>query len=130
MEGNSSPRRELRALVVDDQEMLRRIHERMLNSVGVTNVETVENGQEAINIHRAGRSFDLILMDLDMPIMNGIEATRGLRAMGIRSKIAGVSARSEEARLEEFMKAGIDLFLHKPLTSPDLSSLVRSINPL
>ncbi|XP_054800945.1 two-component response regulator 24-like [Prosopis cineraria] len=130
MEGDNSARRELTALVVDDQEMLRKIHETMLNRVGVRNVEAVNNGKEAVDIHRAGRSFDLILMDLDMPVMSGVEATRELRAMRVRSKIAGVSTRIDEARVQEFMEAGIDVFIDKPLTSDKLSSLLRHINPL
>ena len=64
--------RQLTALVVDDDMMVRMIHRKMLNSVGVKN-QVVENGKEAIDIHRSGQSFDLILMDMDMPIMNGIE---------------------------------------------------------
>ena len=50
--------------------------------------------------------------------------------MGVKSKIAGVSAREEESRIKEFMEAGLDLFFHKPLTSLQLSSLVDQINTL
>ncbi|KAK4272964.1 hypothetical protein QN277_021449 [Acacia crassicarpa] len=130
-EGEScSARRELTALVVDDQEVLRRIHGRLLKDVGVSHVEAARNGKEAIDIHRGGQSFDLILMDLDMPVMNGIQATRGLRAMGVRSKIAGVSARNEGEGVKEFQEAGLDLLFPKPLTTLHLSSLVTQIKPL
>lgn len=64
--------RQLTALVVDDDIIVRTVHQKMLNSVGVKN-QVVENGKEAIDIHNCGQSFDLILMDMDMPIMNGIE---------------------------------------------------------
>lgn len=66
---------QLTALVVDDDIMVRMIHRKMLNSVGVNN-QVVENGKEAIDLHHSGQSFDLILMDKDMPIMNGIEVTK------------------------------------------------------
>lgn len=62
----------LTALVVDDNILNRKIHQKLLESVGVKN-QGVENGQEAVDIHCHGQRFDLILMDMDMPIMNGIE---------------------------------------------------------
>lgn len=66
-------KKEIRALVVDDDVVNRMIHEKMLKSVGVTKLEVVSNGQQALDIHSSGHSFDLILMDLDMPIMDGIQ---------------------------------------------------------
>lgn len=62
----------LTALVVDDNKINRKIHQKLLESVGMKN-QGVENGQEAVDIHCHGQRFDLILMDMDMPIMNGIE---------------------------------------------------------
>ncbi|XP_061341458.1 two-component response regulator 24-like [Gastrolobium bilobum] len=121
--------RQLTALVVDDDMMVRIIHRKMLNSVGVEN-EVVENGKEALDIHRSGQNFDLILMDMDMPIMNGIEATKKLRSMGIHSMIAGVSTRSVEAQVREFMEAGLDDYLEKPLTIAKLTSIIHKINSI
>jgi len=64
---------QITALVVDDNVLNRRIHQKLLESAGVRNQEGVANGKEAVDIHCHGRRFDLILMDMDMPIMNGIE---------------------------------------------------------
>jgi CheY-like chemotaxis protein len=63
---------ELTALVVDDKKSYQKIHQMMLNNFGVKS-HVVENGKEAVDIHLHGKKFDLILMDMDMPIMNGIE---------------------------------------------------------
>ncbi|XP_022728469.1 two-component response regulator ARR22-like [Durio zibethinus] len=116
------------ALVVDDDMINRTIHHRLLDNLGIEN-EVVCDGKEAVDVHCAGKSFDLILMDLDMPVMNGIEATRRLREMGIRSLIAGVSSRSVEQEVREFMEAGLDDYQEKPLTMPKLVSIIRKINP-
>ena len=67
-----NPASQLRALVVDDDRQVRMIHQRLLNKVGVKN-HAVENGKEAVDIHCSGQSFDLILMDKEMPVMCGIE---------------------------------------------------------
>ncbi|KAJ7980491.1 two-component response regulator ARR22-like [Quillaja saponaria] len=66
-------------------------------------------------------------MDKDMPIMNGIEATKKLREMGIHSKIAGVSTRSMEREVQEFMEAGLDDYQQKPLTIAKLISILHNI---
>ncbi|MED6132987.1 hypothetical protein PIB30_024064 [Stylosanthes scabra] len=57
--------------------MLRIIHGKMLNSVGIKN-QVVQNGKEAIDLHLSGQTFDLILIDMDMPIMNGIQTSRAI----------------------------------------------------
>ncbi|KAE9585508.1 hypothetical protein Lal_00017955 [Lupinus albus] len=117
----------LTALIVDDDMIVRMIHQRMLNSVGVKN-EAVENGKEAIDLHNSGQSFDLILMDIDMPVMNGIEVTKKLRSMGIDSMIAGVSARYIDEHTQEFIEAGLDEYLEKPLNIAKLTSIIHRIN--
>ncbi|CAL0310416.1 unnamed protein product [Lupinus luteus] len=63
---------QLTALIVDDDMMIRMIHRKMLSNIGVRN-QAVQNGKEAIDLHHSGKSFDLILMDKDMPVMNGVE---------------------------------------------------------
>ncbi|XP_039021840.1 two-component response regulator 24-like [Hibiscus syriacus] len=105
----------------------RTIHHRLLDNLGIENV-AVGNGKEAVDIHCSGKTFDLILMDMDMPIMNGIEATRRLREMGIRSMIAGVSTRSMEQEIREFIEAGLDDYQEKPLTMSKLISIIHKIN--
>ncbi|KAH0855550.1 LOW QUALITY PROTEIN: hypothetical protein HID58_007906 [Brassica napus] len=73
------------------------------------------------------QNYDLILMDMDMPIMNGIQATRRLREMGIESKIAGVTTRAEEEEVKEFMEAGLNDFQEKPLTISKLVSILHNL---
>ncbi|XWS76149.1 hypothetical protein CRYUN_Cryun01aG0151600 [Craigia yunnanensis] len=115
------------ALVVDDNMINRTIHHRLLDNLGIEN-EVVGNGKEAVDVHCSGKNFDLILMDMEMPIMNGIEATRKLREMGIHSMIAGVSSRSMEQEIQEFIEAGLDDYQEKPLTMSKLISIIRKIN--
>lgn len=62
----------LTALVVDDNFVNQSIHHKLLDRLGIKN-DVVCNGQEAVDVHCSGRNYDLILMDMDMPIMNGIQ---------------------------------------------------------
>ncbi|KAK1294843.1 hypothetical protein QJS10_CPA16g01419 [Acorus calamus] len=97
----------LRALIVDDNCVNRKILKMMLKSIGVESQE-VENGQEAVDLFVAGAVFDVVLIDKEMPIMDGPEATKVLRSMGIRSKMVGVSGNTREEEIMEFMDAGLN----------------------
>ncbi|TKY62297.1 Two-component response regulator ARR22 [Spatholobus suberectus] len=118
---------QLKVLVVDDDKFIRMTHQRMLEIIGVKNLAAVKNGKEAVDRHRNGESFDLILMDKDMPVMNGIEATKTLCSMGIHSKIIGVSSSCTETHVQEFMKAGLNDYYNKPLTVETLREILDKI---
>ncbi|CAH8272321.1 unnamed protein product [Arabidopsis lyrata] len=117
----------LTALVVDDSFVNQTIHQKLLNRLGIEN-DVVTNGKEAVDVYCSGRNYDLILMDMDMPIMNGIQATKRLREMGIESKIAGVTTRANEGEKKEFMEAGLNDFQEKPLTISKLLSILHKLD--
>ncbi|XP_030549474.1 two-component response regulator 24-like [Rhodamnia argentea] len=117
---------EVTALVVDDHKVSQIIHHQLLNFFGIKN-HVVGNRKEAIEIPYSGKKFDLILMDRDMPVLNGIEATKKLRDMGVRSTIAGVSSHSISEERQEFFEAGLDDCHEKPLTAAKLLSVVSKI---
>ncbi|WZZ12237.1 hypothetical protein YC2023_105326 [Brassica napus] len=62
----------LTALVVDDNFVNQTMHHKLLDRLGIKN-DVVCNGQEAVDVHCSGRNYDLILMDMEMPILNGIQ---------------------------------------------------------
>ncbi|CAN0892765.1 Two-component response regulator 24 [Linum grandiflorum] len=105
----------MKVLIVDDEPMIRMIHKAMLGRLGINEVEVADNGQAAIDLHADGASFDLILMDLHMPVMDGSQATRALRAMGVRNPIIGVTATDDWTVKAEFVAAGLDDCVPKPL---------------
>ncbi|MEQ8334672.1 ATP-binding protein [Nisaea sp.] len=120
----------LRVLIVDDNEENRLVADRILSRDGHS-VATAMSGQEAIDI-LAGDRFDLVLMDLRMPDMDGYTAARKIRAGGGRSRdvpIVAVSANvmPEVARKTE--QAGMNGQLAKPFQPSDLRSLVARFAP-
>ncbi|KAK2637970.1 hypothetical protein Ddye_025765 [Dipteronia dyeriana] len=106
--------KQLFTLIVDDDPIVCKIHSSILNSVGFI-AQVASNGKEAVDLFRSGVTFDIVFIDMDMPIMNGIEATKQLRAMGVTCKIVGVTSRDNEAK-EAFLEAGLDFCHLKPLT--------------
>lgn len=101
-------------LVVDDREMNRDLLERVLNRAGYT-VMAAENGEEAVRLFRE-EGPDAILMDMIMPVLNGIEATVRIRALpgGESVPILIVSASPTEESIEAVKRAGANGFVHKP----------------
>lgn len=66
----SANRQVARALIVDDEHLLRQIHEAMLNKFHLE-TDVAKNGKEAVELFASGKSYDLVFMDLEMPVMNG-----------------------------------------------------------
>lgn len=73
---SSSSGRKLAALVVDDDPIIRRIHKVLLTKLGFE-AQTVDNGKKAVDLIDSGASFALILMDMEMPVMDGPEVRIG-----------------------------------------------------
>ncbi|KAJ8552846.1 hypothetical protein K7X08_020239 [Anisodus acutangulus] len=117
--------KKLKALIVDDDPIVRMVHKALLKKFGMETHEA-KNGQEAVLAHRSGACFDLILMDLDMPVMNGRQATKELRDMHVCSLIAGVTSLGE-AEKKSFMDAGLDYYYQKPLAIDVVRNLVEKI---
>ena len=69
--------------------------------------------------------FDLVLMDKEMPVMDGHEATAQLRRNGVRSPIVGVTANVLESDRDRFVEKGLSDFLHKPVSRDDLVRVLQ-----
>lgn len=114
-----------RALVVDDHPLNRELAAAMLTRQGLT-VETATNGAEAIQM-LLDRPFDLILMDSEMPVMGGFEATRRIRALPTargQVPIIGVTGRSDETDRSEGLAVGMNDYVEKPMSSARLREIL------
>lgn len=100
-------------LLVEDNEINQEVATRMLEKTGVS-VRVVENGAKAVAI-TVQETFDLILMDLQMPVMDGFEATRQIRALGYNAPIIALSAAVMQADRVRAKAAGASDHLPKPI---------------
>ncbi|MGB3710388.1 MAG: response regulator [Erythrobacter sp.] len=116
-----------RVLLAEDTESNRYVIERMLESIGCETT-TVGNGVEAIEAIR-NTTFDIVLMDVMMPIMDGEQATQAIRAMSgpaARTPIIGVTAHSLQAERERLLSAGMTACLAKPVRRKALETALRT----
>jgi signal transduction histidine kinase/ligand-binding sensor domain-containing protein/CheY-like chemotaxis protein len=114
-----------RILVVEDQPLNREVAIGMLASLGLE-VETAHHGQQALDIIQS-RSFDAILMDCEMPVMDGFSATRALRAReqdGVHIPIIALTADVTSAGRAACLAAGMDDHLAKPFRREALHGIL------
>ena len=115
--------RPLQVLVAEDNTINQIIILKLLEGVGHI-VEIVENGQEACDAVTQG-VFDLIIMDVHMPVRNGLEATKSIRTSGNSIPIIGCSADSFPDQVDSFLQVGMNDIVVKPVHR---QSLLISIN--
>ncbi len=120
-----------RVLLVEDNPVNQRVAQRNLEKLGLA-VDIASNGREALDAFRPGR-FDAILMDCQMPEMDGYEATRQIRRIegaGARVPIIALTANALKGDRETCLAAGMDDHLAKPLEPEKLRAcLGRHLNP-
>ncbi|MBR4904518.1 MAG: amino acid permease [Selenomonadaceae bacterium] len=111
-----------RILLVEDIEVNREIALMMLGQFEF-DIETAENGKEAVEKASVGK-FDLILMDIQMPIMNGYEAAREIRKLGISTPILAMTANALPEDIKNAREAGMNGHISKPL---DFQKMIEAI---
>mmetsp|Transcript_3609 Transcript_3609/g.5120 ORF Transcript_3609/g.5120 Transcript_3609/m.5120 type:complete len:353 (+) Transcript_3609:1-1059(+) len=117
-------KKERTVLVVDDVEMNRKMLKMLLGKEGVAS-EMAENGQIALDMVLSDvDKYSILLMDNHMPVMNGVEASKRLRIGGYKNLIVGVTGNVLEDDVSEFLAAGADLVMFKPLKMAQLSTLL------
>lgn len=116
----------LTVLIADDTVINQKILARMVSSLG-HNPRTVSNGAQALELLRQGEQFDMVLMDLHMPVMDGLEATQKIRSGLDRAHqpyIVAVTANTEAEQRKQLLRSGADAFLGKPVEIQDLQTLL------
>lgn len=111
----------IRLLVVDDHPVNRTVATRVLEKAGFV-VKAVASGEEALDAARSA-SYDGVLMDLNMPTMNGFEAAQQLRSAGVRAAIVGCTAEDVAHVIPACRSAGMTACISKPLQPNDLDRL-------
>ncbi len=123
------PRPALRILVVEDNAVNRKVVQGLLKSLGHTTVLATD-GREAFEA-TAREAFDLVLMDVQMPVMDGLEATAAIRKReaetGGHLPIVALTAHAMKGDFERCRAAGMDSFLSKPIAIAELRQAIEAL---
>jgi Signal transduction histidine kinase len=121
------PSVQLRILIADDHPTSRQLLRRQLSELGLQ-VTEASDGREALR-HLRAAPYDLLITDLNMPIMDGIQLTRAVRKFNDKLIICGLTATAQEHERQRCLAAGMNQCLFKPVNLAQLSALLADISP-
>lgn len=118
-----------RVLLVEDNPINQEVAKKMLEKIGLE-YELATNGQEAIELLQASDNFNLVLMDCQMPVKDGYEATGEIRAMESNNiirhiPVIAMTANAMEGDREKCLDAGMDDYLPKPVKMAEMKKVLR-----
>jgi len=114
-----------RVLLVEDDTSIARLARFHLEQLHA-DVDLARNGEEAVDLALHGH-YDLILMDVELPVMNGLEAVKRLRSHGYTGTIAAATAMTRPEDAEECLAAGCDRYFPKPFSRAELADLLTAL---
>ncbi|HPW72769.1 MAG: response regulator [Methanothrix sp.] len=118
--------RTLRILMAEDNVINRKVALSMLKRLGYK-ADVAENGLEVLQALRE-RSYDVVLMDVQMPQMDGLEATRRIRDSGLTTHIIAMTAHALDGDRDECLKAGMDEYISKPIKMEELARVLETFD--
>ena len=113
----------MKILLVDDSKTMRNIQHKALNGLGYSDIIEAEDGQQALD-QVAAHSPELILLDWNMPVMNGMEFLKAFRAENKTTPVIMVTTEAEKSRVIEAIKAGVSNYMVKPFTPEILKARI------
>ncbi|EGX49504.1 Histidine kinase [Orbilia oligospora] len=122
-------RASIKVLVAEDNRVNIQVIKKMLKLEAVSDITLAEDGAVAVSRVKealaVGKKFDIIFMDIQMPNMDGLQATKVIREMGYASAICALTAFAEQSNVKECFDAGMDYFLAKPIKKNDLRKVLQ-----
>ena len=116
-----------KVLIAEDSSVIQNLTKKILQMQSF-DITSVKNGQQVLDILQ-NEHFDIILMDINMPVMDGMECTRSIRALPDPEKagipIIAITGNAQNYSLDEFKEAGINDYLPKPLNFDILVETVK-----
>lgn len=116
----------MRALVVDDSAMMRKVLIGALARYGIAEVDQAANGADAVTAVGL-KEYNLVLLDWNMPVMSGIEALRALRQQGRTMPVIMVTTEAEKERVMEALKSGANSYVIKPFTPESIIAKIKDV---
>ncbi|MCM8538356.1 MAG: response regulator [Lentisphaeraceae bacterium] len=117
----------MRVLLIDDSTTMRKIQRRALNTLGIEDIDEAPNGKEGVDkLQAESYSYNLVMLDMNMPEMGGLEVLKAVRADPNSNNIPIVMCTSvaDKEQVMEAIKSGASNYVVKPFTPEDLQKKV------
>lgn len=119
----------LKILIVEDDPLCQQLISHIITSLQVGQCEIVADGIEAV-INMSTNTFDLILMDMHLPRLDGLQATQNIRKFNRRTPIVSMTARVDEDDIRRYFEGGIDDVLPKPFDKQSVRKIIETFYKL
>ena len=119
----------LKILIVEDDPLCQQLISHIIKSLHIGQCEVVADGVEAV-INMSTNSFDLILMDMQLPHLDGLQATQNIRKFNRRTPIVSMTARLGEEDIRKYFEGGIDEVLPKPFDKQSVKKIIQQFYKL
>lgn len=113
-------------LIVDDTAFMRKVLQNILDDIGIDTVYTAENGEEAVDVY-LDKKPDLVLLDIVMEEMDGIEALKAIKKHDPDAQVLMISAVTQVYRINEAIEAGAEGFITKPFENQEVKEKVQEL---
>lgn len=121
-------RQNLEVLIVEDDNLSARLVESVIKTMGVSKVEIAVDGSKALSkVKLKQQPYDLIISDLDMPIMNGLDFVKAIRADYPSTTIVMLTAHTDTKAFNEAKRLGVEYFFMKPIAPPMLRMRLSAV---
>jgi len=114
------------ALIVDDEKHLRLYLRLILSELGLTTIVEASNGREGIERYKAVKP-DLVFMDVNMPVVEGIEALRGIVDLDADAVVVMVSSMATRQVVEDSVKQGATYYIRKDSSKDEITQIIRNL---
>ena len=118
-----------KVLIAEDSSVIQNLTKKILMMQNYS-IHSAKNGEQVLKALES-ESFDIILMDINMPKMDGMECTRAIRALDDKEKsaipIIAITSNAKNYSIEDFKEAGINEYLQKPLNFDQLVETVKKL---
>lgn len=118
---------DIKVLLADDIAAMRGILKKVLRPYGLTNIDEASNGQDALDRYKL-HGHDLVMLDINMPIRNGIDVLRAIKAVNPRTFVVMVSADSTADNLRTALACGVNGFVVKPYSTAKIDGIIQKFN--
>jgi CheY-like chemotaxis protein len=115
----------IKILIVEDNTINQHIVIKYLNKLNITNIDIANNGIEAINLVSNNNKYNIILMDIHMPVLNGYDTTKQLRNLFITIPIIAMTASIFDEDINKCINIGMNDHLSKPFNLEDLENIIN-----
>ncbi len=122
---NAVTEQKLRVLLAEDNQINQQVAVHILKSMGHS-VDAVANGQEAVDAVESYQ-YDLVLMDMQMPVMDGLEATRRIRDRDQSIPIIALTANVQQKDVDACLESGMNYYMAKPFQKAELSETIEKV---